>query len=167
MSHQGDGKTQPRVVVTTSWDDGHVLDLKVADLLDDYDLAGTFYVATQNVEFRSRDRLGPHGTQAIGQRFEIGAHTRLHMRLTTLSLAAANKEIVGGKTDLEDVIGREVQSFCYPGGLYRAEHVTLVRDAGFCVARTVRRYSTVPFPRSERCQRLLMHTGTLQTRPHY
>ena len=137
---------RPRVLVTTSWDDGHVLDHKIANLLDTYDLPGTFYVATQNVELRPRDRLGPQGTRSIAERFEIGAHTRLHLRLPTLSLAAAREEIVGGKKDLEETIGREVQSFCYPGGLYCAEHVRLVRDAGFCVARTVKRYSTAASP---------------------
>src|SRR5438477_127046 len=31
-------------LLTTSWDDGHVLDFKVADLLSKYDLTGTFYI---------------------------------------------------------------------------------------------------------------------------
>lgn len=147
MSNQpGDGVARDAVFVTTSWDDGHVLDHKVANLLETYDLPGTFYVATQNVELRPRDRLGPHGTRSLAERFEIGAHTRLHLRLPTLSLAAARQEIVSGKAELEDAIGGEVRSFCYPGGSYRPEHVTLVRAAGFTVARTVKRYSTVASP---------------------
>jgi peptidoglycan-N-acetylglucosamine deacetylase len=56
----------------------------------------------------------PHGTRSLAERFEIGAHTRLHLRLPTLSLAAARQEIVDGKAELEDFIGREVRSFCYP-----------------------------------------------------
>ena len=50
MSNQPrDGAARGAVFVTTSWDDGHVLDHKVANLLESYDLPGTFYVATQNV----------------------------------------------------------------------------------------------------------------------
>lgn len=141
-----DGGMRRPVFVTTSWDDGHVLDHKVADLLETYGLAGTFYVASHNVEVRPRDRLGNRGTLLLAGRFEIGAHTRLHLRLPTLSLAVARHEVADGKTDLEDVVGRAVRSFCYPGGAYLPEHVTLVRDAGFTVARTVRRYSTVASP---------------------
>ena len=31
-------------IVTTSWDDGNKLDLKLAALLDKYGLVGTFYI---------------------------------------------------------------------------------------------------------------------------
>jgi peptidoglycan/xylan/chitin deacetylase (PgdA/CDA1 family) len=134
------------VVVTTSWDDGHVLDHTLADLLAAYDLPGTFYVAPRNVELRPQDRLGVAGTRAIAERFEIGAHTRLHLRLPTLSLADAREEIAAGKAELEDTIGRDVRSFCYPGGRYAHEHVGLVGEAGFAVARTVKRYATVAAP---------------------
>lgn len=107
------------------------------------DLSGTFYVATQNVEIRPRDRLGPHGTQSLAERFEIGAHTRLHLRLLTPSLAAAHQEMVSGNAELEDAMGRKVPSHCHPGGSYRPDQVTLVRAACFTVARNVKRYSTV------------------------
>jgi peptidoglycan-N-acetylglucosamine deacetylase len=141
-----DGPPQLAVFVTTSWDDGHVLDHKLANLLDFYDLAGTFYVAPENVELRPADRLGTGGTRLLAERFEIGGHTLRHFRLPTLSLATARHEIVGGKTALEDSIGRQVRSFCYPGGQYRPEHVRLVDDAGFSVARTVRRFASVASP---------------------
>ena len=39
-----------RVIVTTSWDDGHPLDLKVADILSEFGIQGTFYVAPYNRE---------------------------------------------------------------------------------------------------------------------
>ncbi len=146
MEHPADDGMARPVFVTTSWDDGHVLDHAVADLLATYDLAGTFYVATRNVEIRPPDRLGDSGVRALAERFEIGAHTRLHLRLPTLSSADARQEIQAGKTELEDIIGREVRSFCYPGGRYDREHVDMVRDAGFVVARTVRRYSASASP---------------------
>lgn len=34
----------PATYITTSWDDGHPLDLRVAELLSEYHLQGTFYV---------------------------------------------------------------------------------------------------------------------------
>src|SRR4051794_21779274 len=32
------------VFITTSWDDGHPLDIRIAELLAKYDLPGTFYI---------------------------------------------------------------------------------------------------------------------------
>ena len=41
---------------------------------------------------------------------------------------------------LEQVIGKEIKVFCYPGGAYTKLHVQLVKDAGYRYARTVARY---------------------------
>jgi peptidoglycan-N-acetylglucosamine deacetylase len=128
-------------IVTTSWDDGHRLDLRLAEMLVDNRLPGTFYVAPFSVEMASADRLSRSAIKLIAGQFEIGAHTVTHQRLTTLHAVAARKEIVGSRSYLEDIIGRPVGSFCYPGGAFGAEHVRLVRDAGFTYARTIRRFA--------------------------
>ncbi|HEY2272751.1 MAG TPA: polysaccharide deacetylase family protein [Jatrophihabitantaceae bacterium] len=127
-------------VVTTSWDDGHVYDYALANLLDQYGLPGTFYISPRDCELPSRARLTPRDISALGDRFEIGGHTMTHVRLPTLSDAAAAREIADGKTYLEDVAGKAVTSFCYPGGAYDRRHVSMVADAGFAVARTVERH---------------------------
>jgi len=128
-------------IVTTSWDDGHVLDLRLANLLARYGIRGTFYVAPQNVEFAPGRRLDDAAIAKLATGFEIGAHTLTHRRLTTLSLKEAQREIVDGKEALESIIGFPVKAFCYPGGLYDAGHVKLVRAAGFSVARTTQRFA--------------------------
>jgi hypothetical protein len=45
------------VVVTTSWDDGHKLDLKVSELMQKYNLTGTFYVSPKDREISPEERL--------------------------------------------------------------------------------------------------------------
>jgi len=40
-------------IVTTSWDDGHPSDLKLAELLREYDVPATFYIPIDNLERRS------------------------------------------------------------------------------------------------------------------
>ncbi len=35
---------KPATFITTSWDDGHPLDFRVAELLSKYGLRGTFYI---------------------------------------------------------------------------------------------------------------------------
>jgi peptidoglycan/xylan/chitin deacetylase (PgdA/CDA1 family) len=70
---------------------------------------------------------------------ELGAHSRHHADLTTLDMPAARDEIAGCKRDLEAVVDREVRHFCYPYGRYDAQHVALVREAGFVTATTTQR----------------------------
>jgi peptidoglycan/xylan/chitin deacetylase (PgdA/CDA1 family) len=133
-----------RPVVTTSWDDGHRLDVRLAELLDRYGLPGTFYIAPRNIEFEKGDHLGPPGVRELAERFEIGGHTLSHYRLPKIPDAAAREDIRAGKQDVEDTIGREVVSFCYPRGEYQAQHVAMVRECGFRTARTVRRHALDP-----------------------
>jgi peptidoglycan/xylan/chitin deacetylase (PgdA/CDA1 family) len=135
---------RPDVFVSTSWDDGHVLDHRLADVLDRYGIPATFYVAPRNVESKTELRLDDHGVRALAERFEIGGHTLHHYPLPTLPDDEARQEILDGKTALEQVIGKPLTSFCYPRGEYGPQHVTMVAEAGFQVARTVDRYSVVP-----------------------
>jgi len=132
---------QPRgVFVTTSWDDGHVMDHRLAELLATHGLPGTFYVAPRNVELAPEDRLDDKSLQTLAQRFEIGGHTLTHLRLTGLSDATALQEIKDGKDAIEQIIASKLESFCYPGGEYAVQHPRMVADAGFSVGRTVRRW---------------------------
>jgi peptidoglycan/xylan/chitin deacetylase (PgdA/CDA1 family) len=133
---------QPIAYVTTSWDDGHRLDSRLADELAAHGIAGTFYVAPRCREFPEATRLSAGALRDVSQGFEIGAHTLTHPRLPSLQADQARQEIVEGKQALEDVIGRPVTSFCYPYGAYGEAHPAMVRAAGFSVARTVQRFDT-------------------------
>lgn len=133
-------------VVTTSWDDGHLLDKKLATLLKRYHIKGTFYVAPEDHEFEPADRLKAADIKTIARDFEIGAHTITHPRLPQVALDTAKIEITGSKAQLEAIIGRPVTSFCYPGGEYRPEHVQMAAEAGYTYARTVSRFSLTAGP---------------------
>jgi len=67
---------------------------------------------------------------------ELGGHGLTHPNLPTLSDDEAWKEISECKTALENSFGKEVQTFCYPFGLYGSREVELVRRAGFIGAVT-------------------------------
>ncbi|MGZ5847654.1 MAG: polysaccharide deacetylase family protein [Ramlibacter sp.] len=68
---------------------------------------------------------------------EIGAHTRSHADLTACDKATARREIAGSRHDLEQLLGTEIRSFCYPYGEHRPEHVEMARAAGFATATTI------------------------------
>lgn len=68
----------------------------------------------------------------------IGGHTVSHPILRTLNRAAADSEIMTGKSDLEALVGRPVTLFAYPNGKpgddYNSSHVDAARRAGFTAA---------------------------------
>jgi peptidoglycan/xylan/chitin deacetylase (PgdA/CDA1 family) len=117
----------------TSWDDGHPLDLRVADLLSRHGLAGTFYVPRQS----GREMMTAGQVRGLAERFEVGAHTLTHVDLTTVDDARARDEVAGSRRWIEEVTGHPCSTFCFPGGRFRARHVDFVREAGFTGARTV------------------------------
>lgn len=119
--------------ITTSWDDGHPLDLRLAELLARYSLPGTFYVPLSN----SRPTLSTGEIRGLSKQFEIGAHTVHHVRLTDLSATEARDEIHESKSRLEDITGEPCRVFCFPGGRFRPEHIHMLKDAGYVAARTV------------------------------
>ena len=71
--------------VTTSWDDGHPLDIRVAELLNKYALRGTFYVPMR----AEKQTMTVPQLRELSTRFEIGAHTLAHTVLTSVGSAIA------------------------------------------------------------------------------
>jgi peptidoglycan/xylan/chitin deacetylase (PgdA/CDA1 family) len=65
-------------------------------------------------------------------RFE--AHSLTHPNLPTLDDSAAKEEIAGSKRELENRLGRVVQAFSYPAGLFGDRERRIVADAGFRIA---------------------------------
>jgi peptidoglycan/xylan/chitin deacetylase (PgdA/CDA1 family) len=71
----------------------------------------------------------------------IGAHTHEHPILSKLSAAEAKAEIVKSREVLADIVGSAPSMFAYPNGKpgldYTAEHVRMVKEAGFTSAVSV------------------------------
>ena len=122
--------------ITTSWDDGHTLDLRLAELLDKYDLRGTFYVARDYLD----ERMSEAEIAELATRHEIGAHTLTHPILTEIPLDEAQREIVESRGWLQDVTGSDITAFCPPRGDVNPAVRDLIAEAGYEVARTVELY---------------------------
>ena len=68
---------------------------------------------------------------------ELGAHTRSHPALNTLTPEAQREEILSGKRLLESAAGMPVRAFAYPYGSpwdVSLTTVQLAREAGFTTA---------------------------------
>jgi hypothetical protein len=145
--------------ITTSWDDGHPLDLRVAELLARHALPGTFYVP----------RVAENGTMALDQirelsrAFEIGAHTLDHVTLTLATEQQAWQQIIGSKCWLEDTTGLRCRMFCPPQGKYSGRHLEMARKAGYLGLRTVELASLdCPRPKAG----LMLMPTSVQAYPH-
>ncbi|MEQ1948153.1 MAG: polysaccharide deacetylase family protein [Bryobacteraceae bacterium] len=131
---------QKPTIITTSWDDGAVFDDRLAKLLDRFGIKGTFYLPLSvkgevvNVSSRAETLL-PLG-------MEIGAHTLTHPTLSQLDEAQLWREIGGSKQALEQILGQEVTSFCYPKGKFDARCRRIAKASGYVVARTTESFCT-------------------------
>ena len=149
----------PQAFITTSWDDGHPADMRVAEMLARHGLTGTFYVP-RSVEtgVMSLSQL-----RELAGQFEVGAHTLNHVFLSDTDDATARSEIAGSKSWIEDTTGKPCAMFCPPAGRYKRQHLPMFREAGFVGIRTVE-FMSLDFPRPHRNGLVEMPT-TMQAFP--
>lgn len=130
-------------IVTTSWDDGDIRDLRIADLLLKYGMRGSFYVPV--TPFRGLPSLNAAQMRFMtSSGLEIGAHGVDHEIMSEISLEKTAEVVTTSKRFLEDTLGGEVPMFCYPRGRYTAQTIRCLREAGYRGARTTRMLSTSP-----------------------
>lgn len=125
---------------TTSWDDGHPLDGRLAELMTRHGIAGTFYCPLRNAE--GRPVLSASELRQLDGPFEIGSHTRDHAYATRMPAAHWEQQVRDGRVGLEDLLGHPVEGFCYPGGKLTADSRAAVARAGFRYARLTENFRT-------------------------
>ena len=143
-------------VVGLTFDDGYCNNLHHAlPVLQDCRFTATCYVISQllgktNVwdlsnGVKQADLMSSEQIRAWSQAgMEIGAHTQNHCQLPSLPDEDALREISASKEELADLIGREVEHFCYPYGIYEARHTAMAKTAGYQSATTTRRGKVQP-----------------------
>ena len=67
---------------------------------------------------------------------EIGAHTVNHLKLTQITKPEAEFQIMYSKDYLEQLLGKNIDSFSYPHGDYNKETIRMVEYCGFTNALT-------------------------------
>lgn len=125
--------------VTISFDDGWGSQYTNAvPKLKSAGLPATFNITTQQmydhgfIGFMSKAQVQELYTAG----FEIGAHTRTHQHLPTLSDAGKINEIAGSRQDLQAMGIQPVETFAYPFGEYDQATIAIVKNAGFTSARS-------------------------------
>lgn len=130
-------------IFTTSWDDGSILDLRIAELLSRHGLKGTFYIPKEfdgqgrGSKFSEYGRrLNEDEIRSLSLNHEVGAHSLSHRSLVGLSVTDLETEVAGSKKFIESIIAHPVQMFCLPRGQYDELVLRAIRDAGYLGVRT-------------------------------
>jgi hypothetical protein len=124
-----------KIYFTCSFDDGHVGDLRLAELLAKFNVKATLYIPRSCNLFT--ESLVEKEIRMLAGLIEVGGHTMTHPILTRVSYEQARAEIFDCKMWLEDVTGNAITAFCPPVGRFSKELVSLQREAGFTSMRTV------------------------------
>ena len=128
----GDVDLKMKFELVTSWDDGRKQDIRLAELLRKYKLPAIFYIPIATRELTTWQIVD------LAKDFEIGGHTISHVHLNLVSEEIAREEVVGCKNVLENLIGKEITSFCYPRGRFNDMAKKIIKEAGFKDARTTK-----------------------------
>jgi len=124
------GKKIGNALLVTSWDDYDPANMRIAAMLKQYNIPGTFFIQTGGDA--NMDQI-----VALAQAgFEIGCHGHSHVPLREVSISEARGDIEIAQGLLRNAIGREVDILAYPRGRFNQEVVQLLKTMGFKEART-------------------------------
>jgi peptidoglycan/xylan/chitin deacetylase (PgdA/CDA1 family) len=135
LSGTWDGR-RPGLIL--SFDDGFASHAEIAaPLLERYGFPGWFFipVGLLGSRHKGKDYMTVEELRLLARRHVIGCHTISHVRLSSeLSPEVLEREIVGGKHELETALGARVDVFCWVGGeewSYSREAAQIVKRAGY------------------------------------
>jgi peptidoglycan/xylan/chitin deacetylase (PgdA/CDA1 family) len=136
----------PGNVACVTFDDGYRDTIEqVVPVLDEAGVPATFFLpfgylgkefAMSDGDRRIVDLDRVKELVAAGH--EVGSHTITHPKLTSIGVREAVGEIAGSKSALEEELGTAVKTFAYPKGDHDERVESMVREAGYRLAVTVR-----------------------------
>ena len=136
-------------VVGITFDDGYQNNLlNAAPILKKYNFTATCYIVSESAGLSNTWDLHYGITQRplmtiaevkewLNLGMDIGAHTKTHVDLTSVSKKKALKEISDCKSQLETIYSVEVADFCYPFGRFNELICKMTRDSGYLSATTM------------------------------
>lgn len=135
----GRRKPRGREIVLTFDDGDQTFATNAFPILKQYEFPVTLFLITNSIKYD-----GPYASMTqetlrhllrhpwIG----IGAHSRTHRQVSRLTQKELEEEIAGSKHELEELFGRPVNHYSYPGGDLDARAMEVARRAGYRLAFT-------------------------------
>jgi peptidoglycan/xylan/chitin deacetylase (PgdA/CDA1 family) len=134
--------TRPRIALTI--DDGYRDILPLVPFLKEMNIPVTIFVLSDPNK-ANRNELNHYGKllsvrdikylNSIG--WTVGCHSSTHADFSDLKTKEIHKEIVKSKKILEQKIGKKINYFAYPKGIFTEQVVKAVKDTNYKAAFTV------------------------------
>lgn len=146
-----DGKSK---VLTLSYDDGVVQDIRLVEILNKHGIKATFnlnsgkFVPEDKVRQRFYGRMKLSEAKALlcDSGHEVAVHSVTHPYLERLKPVHAIQEILEDRKNLEQHFGGIVRGMAYPYGTYSQEVMEIAKHCGICYSRTVAATGSYRFP---------------------
>ena len=146
-----DGKLK---VLTLSYDDGVVQDIRLVEIMNRYGLKGTFNVSSGlylpedavRERYYGRMKLSEAKELYVDSGHEVASHSLTHPFLEKLDSAEVIYEIAEDRKNLEGQYGTIVRGMAYPFGTYSKEVVDILEKCGIRYSRTVNSTYNFNFP---------------------
>lgn len=88
------------------------------------------------IEYQDRQALNIDEMREMMEYVDFQPHTQFHPILTYCNDIESKQEILGSKTDLEELMDKECLHFSYPNGDYSEREIEFVKTGGFHSARS-------------------------------
>ena len=146
-----DGKSK---VLTFSYDDGVVQDIRLMGIFDKYGMKGTFNINTGGYlpedavreRYYGRLKLSEAKELYTNSGHEVAVHSLTHPFLERLKTDEAVWEVLEDRKNIEKQYGVLARGMAYPYGRYNDDVVQILKWCGICYSRTVKATYNFRFP---------------------
>ena len=146
-----DGKSK---VLTLSYDDGVVQDIRLIQILDRHGIKGTFNINsgmylpedTQRERYDGRMKLSEAQVLFNDSPHEVAIHSLTHPFLETLKKPQVLVEILEDRKNIESQYDTLARGMAYPQGTYSEMVLDALEDCGICYSRTTKATERFEFP---------------------
>lgn len=129
----------PDKPVLITFDDGYADNYIYAyPILQKYGFKGTIFVITSFMDTQKNYITWAQAREMEAGGMSIESHTVTHKSMTELSDAQLRDELVNSKRAIEEKLGKEVDFIAYPTGTYNLHIASLVQEAGYKGAFTIK-----------------------------
>ena len=148
-----DGKSK---VLTLSYDDGVVEDIRLIKIMDKYGLKGTFNINTglyfpeneEREEYLGRMKLSEALELYKDSVHEVAVHSYTHPYLEQLSSQEVLTEILKDRENIEKQYGTITRGMAYPCATFNDNVIECLEKCGICYSRTGKSTENFNFPQN-------------------
>ena len=133
-----------RRIVTFSYDDGPVEDIRLIEMFNKYGVKGTFHL--NGIRFANCTEAEKEALRRRYAGHEVSCHTLQHGWLPKMPLQSVVNETAADRKVLEEIFGYPIIGMSYPCGCYSDAVIAALKSCGIVYSRTVNDTHTFYLP---------------------